>query len=180
LALSRKQKEELVEAYQDLVEDSRGLIVTGYTGLTVNDAEVLRGKIRQAGGEFHIVKNSLIKLAMEQAGVSAPEGSFDGTTAVGFADADIPAVAKAMVELAKDAGVLQIKGGIVEGKVYGAAQIERLASLPPMPVVQAQLLGLLQAPGGQVVNALADSMRRVLNVIKAYADSETAPAAETA
>jgi large subunit ribosomal protein L10 len=177
LAISRERKELLVETYRGLVEESRGLIVTGYVGLTVNDTETLRAKIREVGGEFHIVKNSLIQLAMEQAGVSAPDGTFDGTTAIGFADADIPSVAKAMVDLAKASGVLQIKGGVIEGKVYGASQIQHLAELPPLPVVQSQLLGLLQAPSRGVVNALAESMRRVLNVLNAYSESEGAPAA---
>lgn len=180
MAISRERKEALVEEYRGLVEESRGLILTGYAGLSVNDTEALRAKIREVGGEFHIVKNSLIELAMEQAGVSAPEGSFEGTTAIGFADADIPSVAKAMVDLAKEAGVLQIKGGIVEGKVYGPSQIQHLAELPPMPIVQAQLLGLLQAPGRRMVTALADSMRRVLNVLNAYSESEAAPPAAEA
>lgn len=180
MAISRERKESLVETYRGLVEESRGLILTGYAGLSVNDTEELRAKIREVGGEFHIVKNSLMELAMQEAGVAAPEGSFEGTTAIGFADADIPSVAKAMVDLAKDAGVLQIKGGIVEGKVYGPSQIQHLAELPPLPVVQAQLLGLLQAPSRGVVNALADSMRRVLNVLNAYSESEGAAAAEPA
>jgi large subunit ribosomal protein L10 len=176
LAISRTKKEELVEEYRELVEGSRGLILTGYSGLTVRETEELRAQIRKVGGEFHIVKNSLIALAMEKAGVTPPEGAFDGTTAIGFAEMDIPGVAKAMVDLAKDAGVLQIKGGVVEGGVYGPDQIERLAELPSLPALRAQLLGLLKAPSRGVVNSLADSVRRVVNVVKAYSDTEGAEA----
>jgi large subunit ribosomal protein L10 len=118
----------------------------------------------------------LIKLALEEAGVPVPEGSLEGTTAIGFAQDDIPAVAKALVDLAKDSQMLSIKAGIVEGKVYGALEIGRLADLPPLPIVQAQLLGLLQTPGGRVVNALAGSLRQVVQVIKAYSESEAAGA----
>jgi large subunit ribosomal protein L10 len=176
LAITREKKEELVKEYQEIIERSRGLIMTGYTGLTVRDTEELRNKIREVGGEFHIVKNSLVELALEQAGVPVPEGSLEGTTAIGFADQDIPTVAKAMVDLAKDKKVLQIKAGIIEGNVYEPGRIEHLADLPPLPVVQAQLLGLLQAPSGRVVNALADSMRRLVNVVKAYSETEGAEA----
>jgi large subunit ribosomal protein L10 len=176
VAISRKRKEELVAEYRQLVEASRGLIFSGYGGLTVNAAQELRAKVREVGGEFHVVKNSLIKLALEEAGVPVPEGSLEGTTAIGFAQDDIPAVAKALVDLAKDSQMLSIKAGIVEGKVYGALEIGRLADLPPLPIVQAQLLGLLQTPGGRVVNALAGSLRQVVQVIKAYSESEAAGA----
>lgn len=177
MALSRKKKEELVETYRKLVSESRGLIMTSYSGLTVREAEELRGQIRKAGGEFHVVKNSLLKLALESEGIPIPEGLLSGTTAIGFAEADIPAVAKAVADLAKEAEGVQLKPGIVEGKVYQPQQIQRLADLPPLRVVQAQLLGLLKSPGGGVVNALASSVRQVVNVMKAYSESEEAGAA---
>jgi len=177
VSISRKRKEELVDEYRELVEASRGLILSGYRGLTVHAAEDLRARVREVDGEFHVVKNSLIKLALEAAGVPLPESSLEGTTAVGFARSDIPAVAKAIVDLAKAGDVLTIKGGIVEGKLYAAPDIIRLAELPPLPIVQAKLLGLLQAPSGRVVNALAGSLRQVVQVMKAYSESEAAGAA---
>lgn len=177
MALSREKKEELVEEYLQLVRESRGLIMTAYSGLKVREAEELRGRIRQAGGEFHVVKNSLLKLALEGAELPIPDGVLEGTTAIGFADADIPAVAKAIAELAKETEVLQLKASIVEGKVYEPAQIQKLAELPALPVVQAQLLGLLLAPGGRVASALAGSVRQMLNVVKAYSESEGSTAA---
>ena len=176
MAISREKKEELVEEYREIIERSRGLIMTGYSGLTVRDTEELRSQMREVGGEFHIVKNSLMELAMEKAGLPVPEGSLEGTTAVGFADQDIPTVAKAIVDLAKDKKVLEVKVGIIEGNIYQPARVEKLADLPPLPIVQGQLLGLLQAPGGRVVNTLASSVRQVVNVVKAYADTEAAEA----
>lgn len=177
MAITREKKEELVEEYRQLVESSRGLILSSFSGLTVRATEDLRGEIRKAGGEFHVVKNSLIKLAMEQAGVPVPEGSMEGTTAIGFAEADIPRVAKAMVDLATEAEILQIKAGIIEGQVYQPAQIQHLAELPPLPEVRAQLLALIQRPGGGIAHALSDSLQRVVNVVKAFSESEGAPSA---
>ena len=176
MAITREKKEELVEEYREIIERSRGLIMTGYSGLTVRDTEELRNKMREVGGEFHIVKNSLVELAMEKAGVPVPEGSLEGTTAIGFADEDIPTVAKAIVDLAKDRKVLHVKAGIIEGNIYQPARIEKLADLPPLPVVQGQLLGLLQTPGGRVVNTLASSVGQVVNVVKAYSEQEGAEA----
>lgn len=176
MAISREKKEELVQEYQELLEGSRGMILTGYSGLTVRDTEQLRAEIRKVGGEFHIVKNSLVALAMENAGLTPPEKAFEGTTAIGFADADIPGVAKAMVDLAKDMGVLQIKGGIVEGRVHDSGQIERLAELPALPELRAKLLGLIGQPSANVVNTLAGSMRQFLTVMKSHAEAEGAEA----
>jgi large subunit ribosomal protein L10 len=177
LALSREKKEQLVQQYQQLAAESRGLIMTSYSGLTVRDAEELRAKIRQAGGEFHVVKNALLKLALEGADLPLPDGILEGTTAIGFADVDIPAVAKAISDLATESDVLQLKSGIVEGKVYGPDQIKKLANLPPLSTVQAQLLGLLQTPGGRIASVLASSVRQVVNVVKAYSDRDATTAA---
>ena len=176
MAISRERKEELVEEYKELLERSAGIIISSHSGLTVNAAEELRAEIREVGGEFHVVKNSLMKLAMEDASVPIPDGSLEGTTAVGFADEDIPGVAKAIVDLSKDQEVVKIKAGIVRGLVYDDKQIERLAELPPLNVLQGQLLGLIEAPASQLAGVLQGSVRQVVNVMKAYSDTEEAAA----
>lgn len=176
MAISRERKEELVEEYKQLLERSAGIIISTHSGLTVNAAEELRAKIREVGGEFHVVKNSLMKLAMEDASVPIPDGSLEGTTAVGFADEDIPGVAKAIVDLSKDAEVVKVKAGIVRGMVYDDKQIERLAELPPLNVLQGQLLGLIEAPASQLAGVLQGSVRQVVNLMKAYSETEEAAA----
>jgi large subunit ribosomal protein L10 len=178
LAITKDRKKELVEEYRRLFEGSRGHVLTSYSGVTVADLEGLRKKLREVGGEFHIVKNSLMKLVFDEAGVDAPDDVFVGTTAIGFATDDIPAVAKAIVDLAKEGEALAVKGAIVEGQVFTRAQVERLADLPPLPVVQAQLLGVIQAPSRRMASTVASSVRQVVNVVKAFADSG-APVAET-
>ncbi len=174
MAISKERKEALVEQYRELASGSRGLIFTSYSGLSVPQVEDLRGKIRELGGDFHIVKNRLLKLAFDEIGLPMPAEAMIGTTALGFAREDIPAVAKAMVDLAKESEGMTLKGAVVEGSLYTAAQVERLADLPPLPVVQAQLIGVLQAPAARLVGALAGSVRQVVNVIHAYAESEAA------
>jgi large subunit ribosomal protein L10 len=172
--VTRQRKQELVQAYREWLEGSSGLILTSYSGMSVRALEDLRRKVREAGGEYHVIKNRLMALAMRQAGMDVPPEALEGTTAIGFAGEDIPGVLKAIVETARQAEALKVKVALLEGRVYEARQVERLAELPPLPVVRAQLLGLLQAPATRVAGALAGSVRQVVNVVKAY--SETQPA----
>jgi large subunit ribosomal protein L10 len=177
LAISRSRKEELVTQYRQLLEASKGIVLTTYSGLTVREMQDLRGRIREAGGELCVVKNRLAQRAFKEADLSLPQGVLDGATAIGFAKEEFLGVAKAIVELSKESDFVRVKGGMMEGEIYSAAQVVQLAELPPLPVVQARLLGLLQAPAGRVVSALANSIRQVVNTLHAYAQSEVAGAA---
>ena len=173
MAITRARKEALVNQYKELAEKSSGMILTSFSGATVKDLQVLRGQIREVGGEFHIVKNNLMDLAFKELDLPLPEGATDGTTAIGFATEEIPAVAKAIVDLGDS---LQIKGGLIEGELIDRAGILRLADLPPMPVVQAQLLGLIRTPARQVAGVLAATLRQLAGVMHAYSKSEGAEA----
>jgi large subunit ribosomal protein L10 len=171
LAISKERKKELVGQYTELLSNSKGLILTGIEGLSVKDLQDLRAKIREVGGEFHIVKNRLLLLALEEVKATLPEGALLGTTAIGFAMDEIPAVAKAIVDLVKDAETVGIKGGVIEGETLDAGQITMLAELPPLPVLQAQLMALISTPARQVAGVLQGTLRNILNVTHAYAES---------
>ena len=174
MPVSRERKQEWVKTYRQWVEGSAGLILTNYTGMSVRSLDDLRRKVREAGGEFHVVKNRLMALALRQAGIEVPAEALEGATAVGFAGEDVPAMVKAIVDVARQAETLRLKVGLVEGRIYDARQVERLAELPPLPVMRARILGLFQTPAGRVAGVLAGSLRQVVNVMKAY--SETQPA----
>lgn len=177
MAITRKRKEELLAGYLELVRGSKGMVLTSFSGLNVKDLEGLRRKIRDLGGDFHVVKNSLIRLAFREAGLPEPQGAQTGTTAIGFASEDLPSVAKAILDVARQSGAIQLKGAWLEGMAYSAAQTEQLAELPPLPVVRARLLGVLQAPAGQLVGVIAGSVRQIVQVFKAYSENEAnAPA----
>jgi large subunit ribosomal protein L10 len=180
LAINKEKKEQLVAAYKELLGESSALIMTSYSGVTVKQLEVVRRKIRELGGEFHIVKNTLFSLVMNEAGISLPEDTYIGTTAIGFALEEIPGVAKAIVDLSRDVESVNIKGGLIENVVYDAAQIELLADLPPLPVLRAQLLSVVQAPASRIAMTFAGSVRQLVNVTNAYADSGEATAAAPA
>lgn len=172
MAITKERKRELIKQYQEWMEHSRALIVTEYTGLSMSQIDELRRKLREAGGEFHIVKNTLGEIAVKEAGLPVPENYFEGSTAISFAFEDAPAVAKTMTEFARTSEFVKIKGGYLGKAIMSADQIKALADLPPLPVMRAQLLGTLLAPAGQLVRLLAEPGRQVAAVIKAYADRD--------
>ncbi|MEK7682628.1 MAG: 50S ribosomal protein L10 [Chloroflexota bacterium] len=173
MAVTRKRKQALVAQYQDLAKKSKAVILTSYSGLTVKQLEGLRNQIRELGGEFHIVKNTLVDLAFKGLKLPLPEGSMQGTTAIGFALEDVQPVAKAIVDLTRASEGMRVKGGLIEGKLYDAAQITLLADLPPLPVVRARLLGLLTTPASQAARVLAAVLRNLAGVIRAYSQSQS-------
>jgi large subunit ribosomal protein L10 len=176
LALTKDRKNELVAQYSEWVNNSKALVLTQYVGLTMKGIDTLRGKVRENGGEFHIIKNTLAKLAFEQAGFTVPEGQLEGSTAIVFAFSDAPAMVKTVMEFAKTSEFLKVKGGFLEKQALTLDGVKALAELPPLPVVRAQLLGTLLAPAGKLVRTLAEPGRMIAAVIKAHAELEAAPA----
>jgi large subunit ribosomal protein L10 len=176
LAITREQKEKLVALYTEVLKQNSALIFTEYAGLSVKELEDLRGRIREAGGEYYVVKNTLINRVMEDIGLPQPDGGLDGPTAIGVTDEDVTGLAKAIVDVAKETKVLRVKGAVIEGETFDSSRIRSLAALPPMPVIQAQLLSTLQAPASQIAGVLSSSVRQVVSVVKAYSESEVAAA----
>jgi large subunit ribosomal protein L10 len=176
LAISKERKAELIQEYAALIDKSEGLILVEYRGLNMKGMDPLRGKVRAAAGELHVVKNTLAQKALEAAGRKAPPDLFKQTTAIGFAFSDVPGVAKALTAFAKDNEFVKVKGGLLGDRVLTSADVEALAELPPLPVMRARLLGLLSTPATRLAGTIAGGVRQVLNVVKAYADKEAAPA----
>lgn len=177
MAISNEQKKQVVAQYEEWIERSKALIVTQYVGLSVKNLDALREKVREAGGEFHIVKNTLGQIAFESTGIKAPEGMLEGSTAIGFAFEDAPALAKALNEFSKDSDFLKLKGGFLGTDPLTADEIKALADLPPLPVMRAQLLGTILAPASKLVRTLAEPGRSLAAVLQAYVDKDAAPEA---
>jgi large subunit ribosomal protein L10 len=180
LAINKSRKEELVSQYKELISESNGVVITSYSGITVKELESLRRNVRDLGAQFHIVKNTLMELAFKDAGISFPDEVLEGTTAIGFTSEDLPALAKAILDMSKETGSMSIKAGVVENTTYDGAQMRRIAELPPLPVLQAQLLSMIQTPANRVATVVASSVRQIVNVTKAYADTGTTEAANAA
>lgn len=176
MAVSKQRKEEILDNYKTWLDKSRAIIVTEYKGLSVKDLDQLRQKMRDNGGEFHIVKNTLGKKLIQDAGYALDENMFTGSTAIGFAFEDAPGLAKAISEYANSSEFVKIKGGYLADSLMNASQVKALADLPPLPVVRAQLLGMLNAPASKLVRTLAEPGRQIAAVIKAFSEKDAAPA----
>lgn len=176
MAKSKQQKDAILAEYVEWLGKSKAVVLVEYTGVTMKELDAVRAKLREAGGEFHIVKNTLAKLALEKAGYQVPEAYAEKSTAIGFAFTDAAAFAKALAEAIKSLASIKVKGGFMDAAVLTPAQVKTVAELPPLPVLRAQLLGVLQAPAGKLVRTLAEPGRSLAFVVKAHME-KAAPVA---
>ena len=184
--MQRSEKERLVEELTERLKSTETLIVADYRGLTVSEIDELRGKLIEQGARFTVVKNTLTKRAAEAAGADALLALLDGPTAIAFLESggDPVAVAKALDDAGKT-DVLVIRGGLLEGEQIGADDVKRLAKLPPVDTLRAQLVGALAGSLTTVVGLFAAPMRDLVGVIDARIkqleeQGETAEAPEDA
>ncbi|MCX6034117.1 MAG: 50S ribosomal protein L10 [Chloroflexi bacterium] len=177
MAKSKAQKETLLTQYMEWVSKSQAVVLVEYSGLKMSNLDAIRAKVREAGGEFHIVKNTLAKLALEKAGFKVPADYAEKSTAIGFAFSDPAGFAKALTEATKGMEAVKIKGGFMGAVTLKPAEVKALASLPPLPVMRAQLLGILQAPASKLVRTLAEPGRQVAYVVKAFSEKAASTAA---
>jgi large subunit ribosomal protein L10 len=174
LAISKQRKVELMQQYEQWVKRSEALIITEYTGLAMKDMDALRTKVREVGGEFHIVKNTLGRRVLADAGMDFPASLMEGSTAIVFAYQDPPAVAKSVTEFMRTVDLLKVKGGFLGKQAVSAEGIKSLADMPPLPVMRSQLLGVFMAPASKLVRTLAEPARGLAAVIQAKYEPETA------
>jgi len=174
LAVSKARKNEILATYGEWLKKSEAVILVEYTGVTMKNMDDIRAKIRDVGGEFHVLKNTLARRAFADNGMDFPQEYLLNSTAVSFAFSDPASTAKALSDATKGNEFVKVKGGFMDGQVLDADQVKALASMPPLPVVRAQLLGVLQAPAGKLVRTIAEPARGLAAVIKAF--SEKAPA----
>jgi large subunit ribosomal protein L10 len=170
LALTKERKTQLVNQYDEWVQRSKVQVILAYAGLSMKDVDALRSKLREVGGEFHVVKNTLAELVFKQAGLPMPEGFFEDSSAIAFAFEDAPAFAKALTDYTKTSEFLKVKGGYLDKKPISPDGVKTLADMPPLPVMRAQLLGVLLAPASRLARTLAEPARGLAAVLKAYAE----------
>ena len=170
MALSRQKKEQVLARYQKWVENSQAVILVEYTGIKMADLDAIRAKLRDTGGEFHVVKNTFARKIFEANGMTLPAGYLQKSTAIAIAFKDAAATTKALTDATVKMDAIKLKGGLLGKQALNVAQVKALAELPPLPVVRAQLLGVLQAPAGKLVRTLAEPARSLAFVLRAYSD----------
>jgi len=176
LAITKQQKNEMLETYVDWLKRSQAVILVEYTGARMKDMDSIRSRVRETGGEFHVVKNTLLRRAFKQQGLNVPDEHLLRSTAMSFAFSDPAATAKALAEGMRSLKFMKVKVGFMAGEMLDAAQVKALAELPPLPIVRAQLLGVLQAPAGKLVRTIAEPARGLAAVIRAHSEQAPAPA----
>jgi large subunit ribosomal protein L10 len=175
LAVSKERKEEVLTLYAEWLKKSQAVILVEYSGAKMKDLDGIRAKVRESGGEFHVLKNTLARRAFADNGMELPQDFLVKSTAASFAFTDPASTAKALTEATKGKEFVKVKGGFMSGQSLNAAQVKSLADMPPLPIVRAQLLGVLQAPAGKLARTIAEPARGLAAVIKAF--TEKAPVA---
>jgi len=167
--VDKAQKERVVAELAERLRTTDTLIVADYRGLTMPQIDGLRTKLLEHGARFQVVKNTLTKRAAEVAGADQLLALLDGPTAIAFLDSegDPVAVAKALAATARETQVLQIKGGIMEGRPITPEEFASLATLPSVEVVRAQALGAITSPLYTIVGLFTAPLRDLMGLIDA-------------
>ncbi|WP_046213355.1 50S ribosomal protein L10 [Paenibacillus wulumuqiensis] len=139
-------KQEAVEVVATKLRESVTTVVADYRGLNVAQVTELRKQLREAGIEFQVLKNTLVRRATESADLTELNEVLSGPTAIAFSKDDAVAPAKILNDFAKTNDALELKGGVVEGRVVSAEEIKALAALPSREGLLSMLLSVLQAP----------------------------------
>lgn len=176
MPLTRQEKEQLVSDYEQGLAAAPHAFLLGYKGISVPQVTALREKVRQSGGEYVVVKNTLALRAIDGEALAQLKEHFVGPTAVAFGK-DPVALAKTLTDFAKDVPVLQFKAGLVEGRAIAGDQIKDIAALPSREELIAKLLFLLQSPITGLARVLAAVPQSFVMVLDQVRQKKEGPAA---
>ena len=180
--MRRDQKEQVVEELTARLKAAETLLVADYRGLTMPQIDELRTKLLASGARFTVVKNTLTRRAAEAAGTDALLTLLDGPSAIAFleADGDMVATAKALADAARETQVLEIRGGLMQGRAVTAAEVETLAKLPPVDVLRGQVLAAIVAPLTALAGLLNAPLQNLVGLIDARIEQLGGEEAEAA
>lgn len=165
--MKKEQKAVLIDQLREELEKSQAIFVTDYMGLNVEKITQLRKSVKEAGGTYKVVKNTLLERASKDLPAHLLEDSFAGPTAVAMAFKDPVAVAKILVNFTKENEKLEIQTGVLGRQILKAADIQTLAKMPGREELLAKMLGSLNAPATNFVGVLAAMLRQLLYVLSA-------------
>ena len=165
----KEQKAEQVELLTEKLKKARVAVLTDYRGLTVSQIQDLRGKLRTGDVEYRVVKNTLARRAAQAAGVPALESELEGPVAIAFGYDDLSLPSRLINEWVRATRLkLDVKGGLVEGRVFSPNQVKQLADLPSRETLIAQLAGAIQSPIAQLAGALQMPLSMLAGALESY------------
>src|SRR5579864_3729765 len=170
--MKKEDKEQVVAELTERLRASDTLLVADYRGLTMPQIDALRSRLIESGAKFTVVKNTLTRRAAEAAGADALLTLLEGPSAIAFleADGDMVAAAKALADSARESRVLAIRGGVMEGRIVSAEEVESLAKLPPIDVLRGQVLGAIIAPLSSLIGLVTAPLQNLYGLIDARID----------
>lgn len=175
-----ENKKAMVAQLVERLKNAQAGVLADYRGLTVEEDTNLRRKLREAGVEYTVMKNSIIRFAAREVGLEGLEDILEGPTAIATSTDDVISPAKVLNDFAKDNEAMEIKGGFVEGNVITVDEVKQYASIPSKEVLISKMLGSLQSPIGALARTLQAIVDNEAVPGQAKAEEEAAPAAEEA
>lgn len=171
--MNRTEKQQLIDALHADFGRSPHAILVDFRGLTVPAVTEFRRRMRASGSTYRVVKNSLALRAAKGTPMEQLEKHFENTTGVAYTADDPVALAKVLMDFAKDHPALKVKAGVVSGsQVLDPDGVKALSTMPGLPELRARLLGLLQTPASQLVRLLATPATQLAQVLKAHQDKQ--------
>ena len=165
MALSRTKKEELVAGYAKGLAAAPNAFLLSFQGITVPQETELRRRVRESGGRFEVVKNTLALRAVEGQALQELSSHFEGPTAVAYSPEDPVTLAKVLTDFAKDAPTLEFKGGFVDGQAVPAEDCKAIATVPSRDELLAKLFYLLKSPITRLVRCLGAPPQNLVGLL---------------
>jgi large subunit ribosomal protein L10 len=168
--VNKQEKKEAIDELHEKFARAKTAVITGYSGINVEQITELRAKLRTSKVEYRVVKNTLARKAAEGTGLEPLKDHFVGPVGIALGFDDVVAPAKVLFEFSKTQAKLQLKVGVLDGKLLNQADIKALASLPSLNALRGKIVGLLQAPASRIAVVLAAPGAQIARVMKAKAD----------
>lgn len=168
--MNRDEKRKVVEDFSKKIEGLQAAVLTHYRGLNVEQINTLRRRLREEKVSYHVVKNTMMKLAARGTDLEKLSDYFKGPTAIAISHGDPVSLAKILSEFVKTQPQLEIKVGLVQGRVASPDEIKALATMPSREVLLAQILGGIQAPAQELAGVLTGGLQQIVGVIQARTD----------
>ena len=168
--MNRNEKRQAVTGFSKKVEGFQSVVLTHYRGLNVEQINTLRRRLREEKISYHVVKNTMMKLAAKGTDLEKLNDYFKGPTAIAISHGDPISLAKILSEFVKTQPKLEIKIGLIQGRVIPPDEIKALATMPSREILLAQILGGIQVPAQELAGVILSGLRQVVGVIQARAD----------
>lgn len=168
--MNKQEKKETIDELHEKFSRAKTAVITGYTGINVEQITELRSKLRKSQVEYRVVKNTLARRAVQGTGLEPLKDYFVGPVGIALGFDDVVAPAKVLFEFNKTQEKLQLKIGVLDGKLLQQADIKALATLPSLNSLRGKIIGLLQAPASRMVGVLAAPGGQIARVLKAKAE----------